>query len=164
MKKTLLTLILLICSLSLFAAFDISANDMRARNIRSSYKFPETDVTIMATASKAVTVEAAPEAKSADGETYTMWIKLNGTGNQDQRSVRFAAAKGEVITVTASSSAASSDRTLNVVSEDGAIVGTIAALKGDLDATAGSVTIPEDGVYYLISKSGGINIYRMILK
>ena len=93
-----------------------------------------------------------------------MWIKLNGTGNKDQRSVRFAAAKGEVITVTASSSAASSDRTLNVVSEDGAIVGTIVALKGDLDATAGSVTIPEDGVYYLISKSGGINIYRMTLK
>ena len=164
MKKTLLTLLLIICSVSLFASFDINANDMRARNVKSAYTFPESGVRINATVAKAVTVEATPKAKSADGETYTMWIKLNGTGNKDQRSVCFEALKGEVITVTASSSAAASDRVLNVVAEDGTVVGTIAALKGDADATAGSVTIPEDGTYYLISKSGGINIYRMILK
>ena len=164
MKKTLITLLLIICSVSLFAAFDVNANDMRARNIKSPYSFPDIPVKINATVAKAVTVEATPEARSADGETYTMWIKLNGTGTKEQRSVYFEANKGEVITVTASSSAAASDRTLNVVAEDGTVIGTIAALKGDADATAGYVTIPSDGAYYLISKSGGINIYRITLK
>lgn len=161
MKKTLsIAILLIVASAMLFAATDINANDLKARVFKRDLVIDD-NATILASASKSITIASLPEAIEYDGVTYTSSVKLSGAGNTSARAVRLTVTAGETVTLLASSSAASSARSLVITDEAGTEYGSLAAPAGNDPVAASTYTFTADGTYYLYSKSGGVNIYRL---
>ncbi len=149
----------------LFAAGYISSNDLDPGTLSSSATYDDGFV-IKATNEKKVSIEAVAEGrKAADGEVFNTRIKLGGSGSKDFRSVSFPAARGEKAVVYLNSSSKSDARILVVADAQGTVVASLTA-PPDADGTAGIATclLPAAGTYTVYSKSGGINIYQIIVE
>lgn len=161
MKKILSIVIISILAVSMLsAATDINANDLKARVFKRDLVIDD-NAAILASASKSITVASLAEAVEYDGVTYNAAVKLSGAGNTSARAVKLTVKAGETVTLLASSSAAASARSLVIADEAGNEYGSLAAPAGDDPVEAATYTFDSDGTYYLYSKSGGVNIYRL---
>ncbi len=143
----------------------LSANDLEAASLTANKEID--GFTILATAEKGVKIETMDDGREApDGEVFTMRIKLNGSGSVSYRSVSFKGKKGQKIVVYCNSSSKTDERILQLADKDGNIAASITA-PVDSDPAApkpagiGEAVLPSDGIYYLYSKSSGINLYEI---
>ena len=133
----------------------LAADDLEKKDYTES--FTVNGFTVNATSEKGVTVDE--NAKTADdGESFTLRLKLNGTGAADYRSIHFTAAAASKVTVYAMSGSSSADRELGLFTEDGAEVSVGTALGASLSAITFDVAA---GDYYIASKGSGINVYAI---
>ncbi len=147
---------------TLNAAAYMNANDLEPGRITSEVTY-EDDVRLVGTDSKHMTVEEMQDAQEApDGEIFNNRIKLEGSGNVNQRVVKFPANEGEVLVLYAHSSG-DAVRTLALVNLDtGAEVAAINVPMKNDPVGISETEIPSDGDYALYSKGSGINIYCLI--
>ena len=121
-----------------------------------------TDFTIRADAEKDVSVDGTDRV-SDRGDVFTQRIKLNGSGDEDRRSLHFSLDAEQVpteVVVNARSSSGSSDRALALFDASGEIdrVDALADDEGTPVATA-SFDITTAGDYWLASPSSGVNVF-----
>ena len=115
---------------------------------------------IVATSEKNVQVEAMIEQQVFDGYTFTHRFKLNGTGANNSRHLKFAVTGACTIDVYLVSGSSEVQRTLNVaIGSFGTnvtelVAGTTIA-KQTYEYTGGATDI------YMYSKNSGINIYQI---
>ncbi|HHW89443.1 MAG TPA: hypothetical protein GX745_00860 [Clostridiales bacterium] len=144
--------------------FIFNANDLAA----GSYTEPFTTgtnnyFTVLATSDKKVDVDAnAKSHPDFPGGSFTQRLKLGGTGNKNERAVKFTTTSEGSIEVYAQSGSSSADRPLVLDSDAGGVLGEEIALGGAL--TKLSYVLPEADTYYLYSKSSGINIYGIVVR
>lgn len=163
---------LFFCVITLSLGFSIvnaqtafSANDLDPANLTETKIWG--DFKIVAKPDKNVTIEALEVPReSEDGEVFNNRIKLNGAGTIEYRSVFFKTAKATEITIYCNSSSKTDSRVL--VLYDTGSGKQLAEFNAPPDSgtKAGIVkaTIPSDGTYIIYSKSGGINIYQIVIE
>lgn len=114
-------------------------------------------LSLYATDAKPMNMFEAEE--SVNGVTYTNALNLGGGGNLTYRSVAFDVAGENKIDVVIKSSG-TTERTLNIVNEDGTVLKTFPATT---NATRYSFEVNYTGRIYMYSSASGINIYEIIL-
>lgn len=163
MKRFVSLLCLLACSAALSAGAYLNVNDLDPVKIASNKSYD--DVRVLATAEKAVTVEAIPVSReAADGEVFNARLKLGGSGNATYRALSFHGKKGETLVVYLNSSSKTDARQLALVNAATKAEVMVFTAPPDDEAHAGkaSCAIPADGTYLLYSKGSGINLYAVI--
>lgn len=163
MKKAFLLIVsLLLMTSILSAAVYVNANDLEPAQITSELAL-EDGIKIVGADGKHVTIEAMTDPNEApDGEIFNNRIKLEGSGNADQRVVKFPAVAGETLTLYSHSSGEDA-RTLALVNlATGEQVATIDAPAKADPVGISTVSIPADGEYAIYSTNKGINIYCLI--
>jgi hypothetical protein len=112
------------------------------------------------TADSENTVVIDGSSKTISGTDYTQRIKLGGKGTADYRSIKFEIAEGATpvkISIDAASSNSSDTRTVGLYKSDGTEVDTQSV--GGTPVTCTFKNITDDGVYYIATEAGGLNVY-----
>lgn len=164
LMRVLLVTALIALQGTLFAEDILNANDLASESLSSPKKIDK--FTIMANSEKVVTIDVLENSVSAkDGEIFNNRINLKGGGNADYRSIKFTAKKGAEIIVYLASSSKTDARIMKLCNANGE---TVAEFTGapytDANASMGTVKIPANGEYYLISVNSGMYIYQIIIK
>lgn len=167
MKRTMLSLLsMILWGISCIQAQDIfSANDLDPANVTETKTFGAFN--IAARNDKNVTIEVLDVPREApDGEIFNNRIKLNGSGSADYRSLSFSIDQKRDLIIYCNSSSKTDARIL--VLYDVKNGKTIAEFNADPDngtkAAVITTSLSSAGTYALYSKSGGINIYQIMLK
>lgn len=134
----------------------LSANDLAT----GTYKNTTTvdGFKLLANSSNSVVVES--DTQNFKGIDFTRKIKLSGVGNNAYRSIAFNAA-GETKVKIYAISDGSKKQTLALLDANGNTVATKNVSYEKLVSM--TLTVPSDGVYYLASTTGAINIYYVEL-
>ncbi|PFG44576.1 fibronectin type III domain protein [Isoptericola jiangsuensis] len=136
----------------------LDANDLAPGSITADRTVG--DFTILATAAKGVTVDAS-DRTSDRGDVYTQRLKLNGSGDATQRSVRLTVDEPAEVLVHARSGSGTADRALALYDADWTVLDTVPALADDTGTTIATETldVPAAGTYWIASPSSGVNLY-----
>jgi hypothetical protein len=157
---------MILLGISCIQAQDIfSANDLDPANVIETKIFGTFN--IAARNDKNVTIEVLDVPREApDGEIFNNRIKLNGSGSADYRSLNFSIDQKRNLIIYCNSSSKTDTRIL--VLYDVKNGKTIAEFNADPDngtkAAVITTSLSSAGTYALYSKSGGINIYQIVLK
>jgi hypothetical protein len=169
MNKNLASLVVLAVMITILPAALaseqlLSANDLESAQLTAAAEFD--GFTILATAEKAVTIEAISEGRTAaDGEYFNNRIKLNGGGGTAFRAIKFSIEDKAEIGIYLNSSSGTDARVLKVTDAAGALVAELPAPADDkVNAGYVSLKLEKAGQYLLFSASSGINIYQIVVK
>ncbi len=142
-----------------------SANDLDTVQLTEKKEWGKVQIT--ARSDKNVTIESMDVPREApDGELFNNRIKLNGGGSLEYRAILFTVEqKGELV-VYCNSSSKTDARTLVLADAKTGNVITQFSAEPDTGSKACLVKaiLPDPGTYALYSKSGGINIYQIMVK
>lgn len=167
MKRWILALGMgMVCAVTSLVAQEVfSANDLDPANLVETKTWG--NFKIAARSDKNVTIEAMDVPREApDKELFNNRIKLNGAGAAEYRAVVLTVKqKGEVVVYCNSSSKTDARILLLVDLSSGQTVAELSA-EPDTGTKAGLVkaSLPAAGTYALYSKSGGINIYQIVIR
>ncbi|BCJ94249.1 hypothetical protein acsn021_18180 [Anaerocolumna cellulosilytica] len=144
----------MISSESASVAMLLLADNLEAKEYDTSFEVG--GFTIKASGNKKVAVDT--NSKTADdGTSFAKRLKLNGTGDKENRSIHFSTVSGAAITIYALSGSSTADRSLDLYNIDGTMVGSVPAYSTTL--TAATITVNNTGDYYIASPSSGVNVY-----
>lgn len=137
----------------------LNASEMPMGVIDSS--IPVGRYIVNATASAAVEVDG--QNRTGGEHSFTQRLKLNGSGNANQRSVSFNTVGPAVLNAYALSASAGADRELALYTEDGTELQRQPAYGAPTDIPLAMFEVPEAGSYYVASPSSGVNIFYLEL-
>lgn len=170
--KRLRTILALMCAMALVATGlslgsasaqenpdVLNASEMPMGVIDSS--IPVGRYIVNATASAAVEVDG--QNRTGGEHSFTQRLKLNGSGNANQRSVSFNTVGPAVLNAYALSASAGADRELALYTEDGTELQRQPAYGAPTDIPLAMFEVPEAGSYYVASPSSGVNIFYLEL-
>ena len=132
----------------------LNANDAATGKLKSSKVVD--GFKIVATSSKTVTVDK--NSKEYKGISFTKRIKLGGEGSTDARSIAFKTAGESKVKIYAISSNTDEKRKIKIIDKNGNDVTSTSTVSGSSIKYV-SFTIDEAGEYFIVSESGGVNIY-----
>lgn len=132
----------------------LNANDVDTGKIKSSKVVD--GFKIVATSSKTVTVDKS--SKEYKGISFTKRIKLGGEGSTDARSIAFKTAGESKVKIYAISSNTDEKRKIKIIDKNGNDVTSTSTVPGSSIKYV-SFTIDEAGEYFIVSESGGVNVY-----
>ena len=96
--------------------------------------------------------------KEYKGISFTKRIKLGGEGSTDARSIAFKTAGESKVKIYAISSNTDEKRKIKIIDKNGNDVTSTSTVPGSSIKYV-SFTIDEAGEYFIVSESGGVNIY-----
>ncbi|MGN0327420.1 MAG: silent information regulator protein Sir2, partial [Lachnospira sp.] len=98
--------------------------------------------------------------KTLGSDSFASRIKTGGEGTSAYRTVAFKTNGASTITIAAMSSSSKETRTIQILDKDGNVVSSVDGVGGKT-LSAYTLTVPSAGVYYIGSKSSGLNIYKL---
>ena len=128
----------------------LNANDVSTGKIKSSTVVD--GLKIVATSKKTVTVDKSD--KDYKNISFTKRIKLSGAGSESARAIAFKTAGESKVKIYATSSDTDTSR----LDKNGNDVTSTAKIPGS-SLKSVSFRLDEAGEYYIVSESGGVNIY-----
>ena len=132
----------------------LNANDVSTGKIKSSTVVD--GFKIVATSKKTVTVDKS--AKDYKNISFTKRIKLGGAGSEYARAIAFKTAGESKVKIYATSSDTDTSRLIKIIDKNGNDVTSTAKIPGS-SLKSVSFRLDEAGEYYIVSESGGVNIY-----
>jgi hypothetical protein len=132
----------------------LNANDVSTGKIKSSTVVD--GLRIVATSKKTVTVDKSD--KDYKNISFTKRIKLSGAGSESARAIAFKTAGESKVKIYATSSDTDTSRLIKIIDKNGNDVTSTAKIPGS-SLKSVSFRLDEAGEYYIVSESGGVNIY-----
>ena len=132
----------------------LNANDVSTGKIKSSTVVD--GLKIVATSKKTVTVDKSN--KDYKNISFTKRIKLGGAGSESARAIAFKTAGESKVKIYATSSDTDTSRLIKIIDKNGNDVTSTAKIPGS-SLKSVSFRLDEAGEYYIVSESGGVNIY-----
>ena len=132
----------------------LNANDVSTGKIKSSTVVD--GIKIVATSKKTVTVDKSD--KDYKNISFTKRIKLGGAGSESARAIAFKTAGESKVKIYATSSDTNTSRLIKIIDKNGNDVTSTAKIPGS-SLKSVSFRLDEAGEYYIVSESGGVNIY-----
>ncbi len=132
----------------------LNANDVSTGKIKSSTVVD--GLKIVATSKKTVTVDKSD--KDYKNISFTKRIKLSGAGSESARAIAFKTAGESKVKIYATSSDTDTSRLIKIIDKNGNDVTSTAKIPGS-SLKSVSFRLDEAGEYYIVSESGGVNIY-----
>ena len=132
----------------------LNANDVSTGKIKSSTVVD--GLKILATSKKTVTVDKSD--KDYKNISFTKRIKLGGAGSESARAIAFKTAGESKVKIYATSSDTNTSRLIKIIDKNGNDVTSTAKIPGS-SLKSVSFRLDEAGEYYIVSESGGVNIY-----
>ena len=132
----------------------LNANDVSTGKIKSSTVVD--GLRIVATSKKTVTVDKSD--KDYKNISFTKRIKLGGAGSESARAIAFKTAGESKVKIYATSSDTDTSRLIKIIDKNGNDVTSTAKIPGS-SLKSVSFRLDEAGEYYIVSESGGVNIY-----
>ena len=132
----------------------LNANDVSTGKIKSSTVVD--GLKIVATSKKTVTVDKSD--KDYKNISFTKRIKLGGAGSESARAIAFKTAGESKVKIYATSSDTNTSRLIKIIDKNGNDVTSTAKIPGS-SLKSVSFRLDEAGEYYIVSESGGVNIY-----
>lgn len=132
----------------------LNANDVSTGKIKSSTVVD--GLKIVATSKKTVTVDKSD--KDYKNISFTKRIKLSGAGSKSARAIAFKTAGESKVKIYATSSDTDTSRLIKIIDKNGNDVTSTAKIPGS-SLKSVSFRLDEAGEYYIVSESGGVNIY-----
>ena len=132
----------------------LNANDVSTGKINSSTVVD--GLKIVATSKKTVTVDKSN--KDYKNISFTKRIKLGGAGSESARAIAFKTAGESKVKIYATSSDTNTSRLIKIIDKNGNDVTSTAKIPGS-SLKSVSFRLDEAGEYYIVSESGGVNIY-----
>ena len=132
----------------------LNANDVSTGKIKSSTVVD--GLKIVATSKKIVTVDKSD--KDYKNISFTKRIKLSGAGSESARAIAFKTAGESKVKIYATSSDTDTSRLIKIIDKNGNDVTSTAKIPGS-SLKSVSFRLDEAGEYYIVSESGGVNIY-----
>ena len=108
------------------------------------------------TSKKTVTVDKSD--KDYKNISFTKRIKLSGAGSESARAIAFKTAGESKVKIYATSSDTDTSRLIKIIDKNGNDVTSTAKIPGS-SLKSVSFRLDEAGEYYIVSESGGVNIY-----
>lgn len=171
MKKNLFRTALVLSILTLLAAPVVFADEVfSAADVAPVSPLVEKVVsgvfTLNATVEKPLKVEAVNEGVLAeDGESFNARISTGGSGDASTRSISFKTTGPATVLVYTLSSNKTEARTVVVTDASGSSMGEVVApASAGSQAKVGTVTLAKAGSYVVASKSGGVYIFKIVVK
>ena len=90
--------------------------------------------------------------------SFTKRIKLSGAGSESARAIAFKTAGESKVKIYATSSDTDTSRLIKIIDKNGNDVTSTAKIPGS-SLKSVSFRLDEAGEYYIVSESGGVNIY-----
>ena len=132
----------------------LNANDVSTGKIKSSTVVD--GIKIVATSKKTVTVDKSD--KDYKNISFTKRIKLGGAGSESARAIALKTAGESKVKIYATSSDTNTSRLIKIIDKNGNDVTSTAKIPGS-SLKSVSFRLDEAGEYYIVSESGGVNIY-----
>lgn len=168
-KKQMLLFVLSTVAVLFFCMSAVSAlppdsvyniSDMSTGTISQDTQIGDFSIIAATDGNTAIAVDGNKKTSTTTGIKYTKRLKLNGTGNQTNRAIKFTASEPATFMIEAASANSSAVRTGVLVNSAGE---TVASGEFASGLTYKKMTVPEAGDYWFYSTDSGINVYYLKL-